>query len=90
MQIPEGVEHQAGCGQKKILIPAPEGELSQQKDRRQETEEENRRAEYQTIFPLPLRMIKKQFNQTIIAFFISIYNSRYPDSESCKRERIRA
>ena len=90
MQVPEGVEHQAGRGKKKILIPAREGKLIKQKDCRQETEEENRRAEYQTFFPLPLRMIKKQFNQTIIAFFICFYNSRYIDSEAVKRERIRA
>ena len=58
VQIPEGVEDKTGDGQKNILIPAAEGKPVQQKDRGQKTEEENRRAEYQTIFPLPLRMIK--------------------------------
>ena len=58
MQIPEGVEDETGNGQENILIPAAEGKPVQQKDRGQKTEEENRRAEYQTIFPLPLRMIK--------------------------------
>ena len=65
VQIPESVEHQAGCGQEKILIPAREGKLIKQKDRRQETEEENRRAEYQTIFPLPLRMIKNSLTKLL-------------------------
>ena len=90
MEIPEGVKDETGDGEKNILIPAAEGKPVQQKDRGQKTEEENRRAEYQTIFPLPLRMIKKQFNQIIIAFFVSFYNSRYPDSDRCERERIRA
>ena len=58
VQIPEGVEDQTGDGQQYILIPAAEREPVQQKDRGQKTEEENRRAEYQTIFLLPLRMIK--------------------------------
>ena len=65
VQIPEGVEDQTGRGQKNILIPAAEGKPVQQKDRGQKTEEENRRAEYQTIFLLPLRMIKNSLTMQL-------------------------